>query len=67
MAELEELEPTGVAPFDETGCGCGHRMPCPEWLVEQENWAPEDEPEELELDPPAHLHDLWIALGLGEE
>ncbi len=65
MARVGELEPTGAAPFDEADCG--HHLPCPDWIVEQEAWQPAGDLEEPELDPPAHLHDLWIALGLGEE
>jgi hypothetical protein len=65
MAKLEELEPSGVVPFDEADCG--RHLPCPEWLVEQQSRRAEGEAGEPELDPPTHLHDLWIALGLGEE
>jgi len=65
MAGVGKLEPTGAAPFDEADCG--HHLPCPDWIVELEVWQPAGDLEEPEFDPSAHLHDLWIALGLGEE
>jgi hypothetical protein len=65
MAGVRELEPTGAAPFDEADCG--DHLPCPEWMVDQNAWQPAEKPEEPELESPVHLHDLWAALGLGEE
>jgi hypothetical protein len=59
--------PDGASPFDPGECG---HLPCPPWLTE-EDVAPVAvdvaEADESELDPPHHVHDLWVVLGLGEE
>lgn len=64
---MSERIPDGSSPFDERE---GGHLPCPPWIDEDaapvavHDGAPADEPE---LDPPHHVHDLWIVLGLGEE
>lgn len=64
---MSEPIPDGNSPFE--GHECGH-LACPDWMRDDERSvvlderAPAGEPE---LDPPHHVHDLWIALGLGEE
>lgn len=63
---MQSTEPTGAAPFDEEECG--HHLPCPPWIQEAEPAvAVRETEEEPELDPPQHVHDLWVVLGLGEE
>ncbi len=64
---MHAREPTGTEPFDERERG--HHLPRPPWIADEE-----EEPsvavegaEEPELDPPHHVHDLWVVLGLGEE
>jgi len=64
---MEPRKPDGSSPFE--GQDCGH-LPCPPWLAEdQPPVAVQDAAgtEEPELDPPHHVHDLWVVLGLGEE
>lgn len=59
--------PDGSSPFDPDDCG---HLPCPPWLNDSASAVAVHDPEvndEPELDPPHHVHDLWIALGLGEE
>ena len=58
-------EPTGTEPFDERESG--HHLPNPPWVEEEEPPIAVEEVEEPELDPPHHVHDLWIVLGLGED
>jgi hypothetical protein len=64
---MEPRIPDGASPFDDSPCG---HLPCPEWVTDEpapvavQDTAAADEPE---LDPPHHVHDLWIVLGLGEE
>jgi hypothetical protein len=58
--------PDGTSPFEPGDCG---HLPCPPWLSD-DGWVAVEEPvaaEEPELDPPHHVHDLWVVLGLGEE
>lgn len=62
---MDSGKPDGNRPFDEHH---HDHLPAPSWVVDDAAVAlapaPEEEPE---LDPPHHVHDLWIALGLGEE
>jgi len=58
--------PDGTSPFEDHDCG--HR-PCPPWLEEEDRQSEAvavQAQEEPELDPPHHVHDLWVVLGLGE-
>jgi hypothetical protein len=68
-AERAMPNPTcdGCNPFDEQYHG---HLPDPPWVVDQAAPVTVEEATasaEPELDPPHHVHDLWIALGLGEE
>jgi len=66
MTLVDERGPDGASPFEDHDCG---HLPCPPWLEsdggegEPVAAVPQDEPE---LDPPHHVHDLWVVLGLGE-
>jgi hypothetical protein len=62
---MDPRMPDGSSPFESEDCG---HVPCPPWLAdEQAPVALHDATTEPELDPPHHVHDLWVALGLGEE
>lgn len=63
---MSEPMPDGSSPFEDHECG---RLPCPRWLGDEEAVVAVESrtAEESELEPPRHLHDLWIVLGLGEE
>ena len=64
---MESRIPDGSSPFDDSQHG---HLPSPKWATDEQapvavqDASPVEEPE---LDPPHHVHDLWIVLGLGEE
>jgi hypothetical protein len=60
--------PDGACPFEDHDCG---HLPSAGWLsdeaVEPQLVAVGQQvADEPELDPPHHVHDLWVVLGLGE-
>jgi hypothetical protein len=57
--------PDDTTPFEDHYCG---HLPCPPWIEEgaTDPTAVAAEPDEEELDPPLHVHDLWAVLGLGK-
>jgi hypothetical protein len=65
-ATMTERFPDGTSPFEDHDCG---HLPCASWLCDDAmepqavavGQHTEDEPE---LDPPRHVHDLWVVLGL---
>ena len=63
---MNDPMPDGSSPFEPDDCG---HLPCPPWMTDEIMVAVDDAsvPGEPELDPPHHVHDLWVALGLGEE
>lgn len=60
--------PDGTTPFEDHDCG---HLPCPPWIAEGDGQpqavAVRPQPDDAELDPPHHIHDLWAVLGLGED
>lgn len=63
---MDHPMPDGSSPFEPGDCG---HLPCPPWMCDDAGAVAVDDEvsDEPELDPPHHVHDLWVALGLGEE